>query len=109
MLDLNELTLRELRSTLSALDVIKPESLFVDAVPVTRARQAFASLLDKADQSEKPVLLMDRGRPKSVILSIEQYADLLEDRQTLLHALDALQEFAAGETVLLDELLTSQS
>jgi len=107
MLDLKELTLRELRSTLSSLDVVKPENLFADAVPVTRARQTFASVLDKADQSEKPVLLMDRGRPKSVILSIEQYAELLEDRQTLLNALDALREYAAGETVPLDELLAS--
>lgn len=98
-----------LQTKLSLLNPKSPEKLFVQAHSVSEARRLFSHILSTVDYSNKPVLILDRGRPKSVVLSIDQYAGLMEDRQSLQYALEALEEHAAGETISLAELLEGRN
>lgn len=98
-----------LHTKLSLLNAKSPEKLFIQAHSISEARRLFSRILSTVDYSDKPVLILDRGRPKSVVLSIDKYAELMEDRQSLQYALEALEEHAAGETVSLTELLEGRN
>ena len=71
------------------------------SVPVTRARQHFADLVDRA--AYEPVFLTKRGRRAAVLISAEEYEHLLqaqEDAEDLAAADAAMADIVAGNPAI---------
>jgi PHD/YefM family antitoxin component YafN of YafNO toxin-antitoxin module len=98
-------TRAELRNAFAGTLIPEPERIFLRSLPSSEARHTFASVLKSASLSEMPILITERDSPRSVVVSINQFAALIEDRQMLRRAIEALQEDIEGKTVSLREVL----
>lgn len=70
-------------------------------VPITDARAKLADLIKDADEDD--VMLMQRGRPTAVLMSVRRHEELLEELEDLRDRLSVHER--EGVTIDLDKAL----
>jgi prevent-host-death family protein len=79
-------------------------------LPISEARKKIFEIAEEVQKPGRHYTLTEKGRPKAVILSMEQYDSLMEDMeilsdpQAMARIQKAEEEFDRGEYVSLDEL-----
>lgn len=79
-------------------------------LPISEARKKIFEIAEEVQKPGRHYTLTEKGRPKAVILSMEQYDSLMEDMEILsdpramARIQKAEEEFDRGEYVSLDEL-----
>lgn len=82
---------------------------------VTDARKQLFSLTDSVVEQRSAYLLTDRGRPKAVLMPVEEYeswqetVDILRDPHTLQELQVAAVEYEKGKYVSLDDILKAKA
>lgn len=98
----------EPQSVLQNLMPDEPDEIFAARYPVSQARDNLSEVLSVANQRRMPVLITEHNRPTTVIMSLENFAALMQDRKDLIRTLQALNEYIAGETSSLEEVLAEE-
>ena len=70
-----------------------------DIRPVTEFRANAASLIEKVRQTQRPLVLTQRGRSAAVVLDVAKYEELLEELSLLKDIHQAEQQAAEGRGV----------
>jgi antitoxin YefM len=79
-------------------------------IPVRDFRSNLAQVLSDVADRRDHVVLTRNGRPAAALVPVDEYealeetAEILSDRDTLLALQDGLGELARGETIEFDEL-----
>lgn len=84
-------------------------------IPITEARRRIFGIVEEVQKPDTYYTLTEKGRPKAVILSAEDFESLWETITTLedipdlaQKAKDAEKAYAKGEYVTLEELLAKE-
>lgn len=79
-------------------------------VPVRELRSALARFIDQVADRREHIIVTRRGRPAAVLVPVDEYealeetAEILSDRETLLAIEEGLRQVEQGDTVTIDEL-----
>jgi len=76
-----------------------------DIVPITDLRQHAAAVVGRARSKRQPIIITQRGRAVAVMVSVEEYERVEQERQILLLLAKGDKEIAAGRGVDLDAVL----
>ncbi len=76
-----------------------------DLIPVTDLRQGAADILKRVQGSQQPVVITQRGRAAAVMLSIDAYEKVENERELLQLLARGEKEIRAGSGHELDEVL----
>ncbi|MCJ7440646.1 MAG: type II toxin-antitoxin system Phd/YefM family antitoxin [Thermoanaerobaculaceae bacterium] len=76
-----------------------------DIVPITDLRQDAAAVVGRARSKRQPIIITQRGRAVAVMVSVEEYERVEQERQILLLLAKGDKEIAAGRGVDLDAVL----
>jgi len=76
-----------------------------DIVPITDLRQDAAAVVGRARSRRQPIIITQRGRAVAVMVSVEEYERVEQERQILLLLAKGDKEIAAGRGVDLDAVL----
>ena len=76
-----------------------------DFIPVTDLRQGAADILKRVQGSQQPVVITQRGRAAAVMLSIDAYEKVENERELLQLLARGEKEIRAGSGHELDEVL----
>lgn len=84
-------------------------------IPVTEARKRIFEIVEEVQKPDTYYTLTEKGRPKAVILSVEEFESLWETIETYEDFPDvagdierAREEYHRGEYVTLEDLLAKQ-
>jgi prevent-host-death family protein len=70
-----------------------------DIVPIGEFRSNLADWVKRVGDTRRPVVLTQRGRAAAVVVSPDEFDELLEERAVVRAILSGLQEASAGHVV----------
>lgn len=73
-------------------------------ISVSEMKDTLSEVLNRAAYGQERIVIASRGKPKAVVISVEDL-ELLEELEDALAAREALEEYERGETVSLEELI----
>jgi len=74
-------------------------------IPVSDLRQDAAKLLKQLRKTDEPLIITQRGRPTAVMISVEAYEKLENEKEILRLLAKGDREIAAGEGYDLNSVL----
>lgn len=75
-----------------------------DIVPIGEFRSNLADWVKRVGDTRRPVVLTQRGRAAAVVVSPEEFDELVDERDVVKAILAGLQDVAAGRLVDDDEV-----
>ena len=76
-----------------------------ELIPVTDFRQGAADILKRVQGSDEPLIITQRGRAAAVILSVDAYERVEQERELLRLLSQGEAEIRSGKGHALDEVL----
>ncbi|HZF07802.1 MAG TPA: type II toxin-antitoxin system Phd/YefM family antitoxin [Thermoanaerobaculia bacterium] len=77
-----------------------------DIKPVTYMKTRPAELLQKVNESRRPVVITQNGEARAVVLDVDSYEELLDATLLLKLAAQGEADFAAGRTLPQEEVFS---
>jgi prevent-host-death family protein len=73
-------------------------------ISVSEMKDTLSEVLNRAAYGRERIVIASRGKPKAAVISVDDL-ELLEELEDTLAAREALEEYEAGETISLEELI----
>lgn len=88
---------------------MKPINPKTDVVPLSEFRANVSELLKQTQQTGRPIVITQHGRGAAVLISADDYADLLDRMEYMRSIGSALSRSAAGEKVIPHEKVVAEA